>query len=824
MYSNETLILEKAPRKHTKESFINESGITLIALVVTIVVLLILAGITVNLLFSDTGIFQKAQESEDAHKIGALKDQISTIILDWEVEKKIPNTTGDETIGTLEGLWNKFVEADIIDSLEEDVEQAGENLYEITTNEGYVVEIIVKEDGTVEIGDIVKGDNLPPRIGEITSSGTSSSIHVEVSITRSEGKVNLSYYYKKDGEPEENYIPLKENVADLTADFTRLEQGVIYNIKVVVTDDNGSTEKVVNQLTGELAEGTISQVGETQWSNGTATIQLETSQTGVNIVYQIGNIDGEWLPYPEEGISGLHHGDMVYAAISDGSNVSKESSFEIEDEIAPQAATIAPSTTSTEVGIAITATVTHVDNESGVNITSSKWVYNTTAGNIGTDENLYIGGTFSQNPQTISLNASTEGTYYLHVLTVDQAGNARETISSAITVKTPIISDGSFSKEKGVNTPDLADGLLTPIKWNGSSWVETTADDDSWYNYSTSSKQWANAKTEDGSMWVWIPRYAYQISSNYHTNSSSGGTINIKFMQGTSNTAADGTTSWNNSSGSGNWNIHPAFEYNGTKAGIWVAKFEASRSDATSSSTGSSNTLKIQPGVRGWSTVGVNEIFTICQNYNSSLNSHMMKNSEWGAVAYLSRSSYGMNGEIWINNSSRLITGSAGNSVSAESNVGTTNDYTGTQGVKASTTGTIYGIYDMSGGNWEYVAAYVNNGHGNLNTYASNLVNAASYMTDVYSSATSSGSDTQSQDYESAKSHYGDAVYETSANGEDAGASWYSDYSYFPSTSGPIFLRGGSYRHGANAGIFHFTGEDGTSIGETSFRPVLIAP
>ena len=63
------------------------NGITLIALVVTLVVLLILAGITLNLLFGDTGILNKAQQSEDAYKIGALRDQISTIILDWEMEK-----------------------------------------------------------------------------------------------------------------------------------------------------------------------------------------------------------------------------------------------------------------------------------------------------------------------------------------------------------------------------------------------------------------------------------------------------------------------------------------------------------------------------------------------------------------------------------------------------------------------------------------------------------------------------------------------------------------------------------------------------------------
>ena len=106
---------------------------------------------------------------------------------------------------------------------------------------------------------------------------------------------------------------------------------------------------------------------------------------------------------------------------------------------------------------------------------------------------------------------------------------------------TPENSNGSFSSEKGVNTPKLVAGM-TPVVWdetanNGQGdWVEAENVDE-WYNYKTTevngtqAKQWANAMTEDGSLWVWIPRYAYQIASEYHTNSTTGGTINIEFLQ-----------------------------------------------------------------------------------------------------------------------------------------------------------------------------------------------------------------------------------------------------------------------------------------------------
>ena len=44
---------------------------------------------------------------------------------------------------------------------------------------------------------------------------------------------------------------------------------------------------------------------------------------------------------------------------------------------------------------------------------------------------------------------------------------------------------------------------MTPIKWNGSSWVKPTGSDKEWYDYT--GKKWANAKTSDG-----VCGYGYQ--------------------------------------------------------------------------------------------------------------------------------------------------------------------------------------------------------------------------------------------------------------------------------------------------------------------------
>ena len=185
----------------------------------------------------------------------------------------------------------------------------------------------------------------------------------------------------------------------------------------------------------------------------------------------------------------------------------------------------------------------------------------------------------------------------------------------------------------------------------------------------------------------------------------------------------------------------------------------------------------------------------------------MMKNDEWGAVAYLSKSKYGKNAEVTINDSSSYYTG-GGSGNAYVTNVG------------QSTTGTVHGVYDMSGGAWEYVAAYVNNGNSNLTSFGSSLVNGDAKTKNVYSKGSS---DSRDNNYSANSGKYGDAVYETSANGNSSNGSWYGDGSDFPNTRIPFFKRGGGYNDGTVAGVFFFYNYNGNSHSITSFRPVLVA-
>ena len=99
-----------------------------------------------------------------------------------------------------------------------------------------------------------------------------------------------------------------------------------------------------------------------------------------------------------------------------------------------------------------------------------------------------------------------------------------------------------YNATKGVNKPKVLTGM-TPIRFTEptvdaeGTVVVTNEEDTEWYNYDN--KQWANAKTEDGSMWVWIPRYAYRISYTDATDISAGGTMHVVFLIGTTDNYYD---------------------------------------------------------------------------------------------------------------------------------------------------------------------------------------------------------------------------------------------------------------------------------------------
>ena len=189
----------------------------------------------------------------------------------------------------------------------------------------------------------------------------------------------------------------------------------------------------------------------------------------------------------------------------------------------------------------------------------------------------------------------------------------------------------------------------------------------------------------------------------------------------------------------GEWLTHPAFTAFNTK-GLWVGKFETSKKDGEDNVRNGS-AVQIKPNVSSWKNVQVANAFYTSYDYKRKLESHMMKNTEWGAVAYLTWSKYGLGlTDIRFNNNSDSLTGYAAvneptcgyTGTKEQCNYyGTTEDVTQPYNTKvgylASTTGNISGIYDMSGGSQEMIMAVMADKDGNLIS-GSNVENNSNFV------------------------------------------------------------------------------------------------
>lgn len=382
----------------------------------------------------------------------------------------------------------------------------------------------------------------------------------------------------------------------------------------------------------------------------------------------------------------------------------------------------------------------------------------------------------------------------------------------------------------------------------------TQTEPNNWYDYTAGTNKWANIKTTGGGndcYWVWIPRYAYKVPQKDSTIQ----TIEVKFLSGTTNIPIKEKEEITNTKPiPGEWVVHPAFTNAGNGGfgeleGIWVAKFEAS-SNIVSEETltndlknngGGDNTnlqLRIKPNVTNWREITIDNAFKVCRNLTNEGNSleqttvdaHMIKNTEWGAVAYLARSIYGKNSIIWNNpyytneKNSSSITGLCGETPnSSQTNLTNTYKYNadngeGKKGTNASTTGNVYGIYDMVGGSWEYVAAYLGELVENDDTLKSkmqNLYNAPLKYKDLYKGI----SNNSKENFNKNTDKYGDAIYEIVSDQSLIGTDGY----WYPETEYNVFIRGPFARHPSGENIFEF---DAWSIGEVNhegtFRPTVI--
>lgn len=294
------------------------------------------------------------------------------------------------------------------------------------------------------------------------------------------------------------------------------------------------------------------------------------------------------------------------------------------------------------------------------------------------------------------------------------------------------LADKFTSDKEEANSPELIDGMI-PVKWNGSNWITTDINDEEWYNYNSNELKWANVMLADGmtyyvsgnsgsfvtaeehavsngkivkdvgSMFVWIPRYTYKLSGDDISDIS--WSKGVKDRDGFLRVPAFFYGEYI----SGDVNDDNSYiNRDGVRnelTGIWVAKFLASENNGNIEFKPNKN-ASINKTISEAYVLGKDVMYVNFDKYGikENVESHMMKNSEWQALAYLTLA----NLTTPYNNSNNKITGFSGLTQDASSSLETFS-YDTIEGRKGSTTHNIYGLFDMSGIE-QFVSGYLCNG------------------------------------------------------------------------------------------------------------------
>ena len=477
----------------------------------------------------------------------------------------------------------------------------------------------------------------------------------------------------------------------------------------------------------------------------------------------------------------------------------------------------------------------------------------------GTDSGATLLTSIGSNPDRVLDSGTIEGKgtnkYKLNLWITDEVdGNySGQVFSGKLRVE--------VTQEKSIpNAPEM-DSNMIAAKYENNNWVKADSSnlDNDWYNYDE--LKWANAVTVSSdtrdnyinadtgtvinmddieTMWVWIPRYSYSIGSEDGTNyygkqgdyldaiptKQLPGEIDVKFV---SKTRKDrGTAKYIVSKGikGTDWYTPDAFTFGDEElSGIWVGKFETSSSNPSATNGGGNTTnldAMIKPNVISWSGMTVSTAFNVSLKMNdegnrygfsNDVDTHMMKNSEWAVVAYLSQSKYGklgntnysgVNKEVYQNKSNHITGCSYGAPSNANTDYGCQYQYNiEINGTGASTTGNIYGIYDMSGGAWEYLI-------GNYNDMIGRSEFTIMPESKYYDKYTSDNVLTACNNSECL------------SHGMSEVSGWYNDSNTVVNESYQWSVHSGGYYSGdIRVGIFYFSYQTGSTDGGNSFRLVI---
>ena len=410
----------------------NNRGITLVALVVTIIILLILSGITIQGI-THNGNFSNAKQAELENKRAQIVEYLRLKVINEQTNnpfgsaEEIITATRDnilENIKDLKEIGKEVIVEEM--STEEDGEIVDVYFYVVVDGDVYKVDL----NGQNFIGELGK---FSPIIKLKSISNTTNSITVEVTTKRNEGG-KLEYYIKSEDEEEYKLI---ETSTEEKYTYEGLEQGKKYNVKIIAVAKNNKTEEVVGeQTTGSIVDLTEANAkfiySPRNWTNTDVVAMASTDVTGFTI--QTSTDGTTWANTSSQTRA---TNGSVYARLWDGTNAGGMLTGNIT-KIDKTPATVSISATATGTSTGTLSAVVD-DKESGLSQIKWEWGTTTNYGNTATDTYATMNGsgtgTIGSTTKTKSLTGLSAGTtYYVRITAYDVAGNPTQKTATFTTV------------------------------------------------------------------------------------------------------------------------------------------------------------------------------------------------------------------------------------------------------------------------------------------------------------------------------------------------------------------------------------------------------
>ena len=286
------------------EKIINNKGITLVALVITIIILLILAGISIQAI-TNTGLFANAKKAKEKSMEGQLKEEISLVIQSIQTEEiykgnsvTLETLAGGQLEKELKDITAELADGEINGEYK-DYEYTIDDKFNVTIN-GPITGVRIKGIAEVQTGYVFEGNTVEIKVTASITEGTITGIEApeEATIKTDTSATEKVYTVNKNGA----YVFKITSDAGKTKNITAKVENILAAPQITVSEVKKDSFKINvenNYPEGAITEyrysvgGTVKQQGTTDKSYAVTGLSEDTEYSNIKVVAYINSVSKE---------------------------------------------------------------------------------------------------------------------------------------------------------------------------------------------------------------------------------------------------------------------------------------------------------------------------------------------------------------------------------------------------------------------------------------------------------------------------------------------------------------------------------------------------